>query len=189
MSDSLTDARHDSRRIIDDLSHPFPQAANGACWELVTDGVMGGISTGGLARETLAGRPALRLTGTVSLANNGGFLQMALDLAPRGQVLDATAWDGIGVAVLGNGERYGVHLRDDTTARPWQSWRQEFAAGPKWRILQLRFGGFRPHRIDRPLDPARLRRLGLVAIGRAFTADLALGGLWLWRDAAGDAGG
>lgn len=167
--------------VLDDLSQPFPLAANGRCWELVTDGVMGGVSRGSLRRETVAGRPALRLTGAVSLANNGGFLQMALDLAAPGRLLDASAWDGIALAVQGNGESYGLHLRSDATTRPWQSWRQEFVATPDWQLIRLPFAGFRPHRIEAPLDPARLRRLGLVAIGRAFAADLALGGLWLWR--------
>jgi hypothetical protein len=112
---------------------------------------------------------------------------MALDLAPPGQVLDASGWDGIALAVQGNAETYGMHLRSDAPLRPWQSWRQEFAAAPDWQLLRLPFAGFRPHRIDLPLDPCRLRRLGLVAIGRAFAADLALGGLWLWRDGPGAA--
>jgi hypothetical protein len=171
---------------IDDLSRPFPEAANGCRWALVTDGVMGGLSRGSLRRETVADRPALRLTGTVSLANNGGFIQMALDLAPGGGLLDASGWDGLALAVRGNGEGYGLHLRTDAATRPWQSWRQGFHAGPEWRRVRLPFAGFRPHRIDAPLDIARLRRLGLVAIGRAFSADLALGGLWLWRAGSGD---
>jgi hypothetical protein len=169
--------------IIDDLSRPHPQAANGARWELVSDRVMGGVSDGRLRRELVAGRPALRLTGAVSLANNGGFVQMALDLAPPGRLLDARGWDGVALEVLGNGETYGVHLRTDATTRPWQSWRQGFVAEPAWRRLHLRFDCFAPHRIDAALDPARLRRIGLVAIGRAFDADLALAGLWLWRAA------
>lgn len=167
--------------IIDDLSRPFPEAANGACWELVTDGVMGGLSSGRLRRETVDGRAALRMTGEVSLANNGGFVQMALDLAPPGALLDASGWAGLALELRGNGESYGVHLRTDAVTRPWQSWRQGFVAPPDWAELRLPFDGFAPHRIDAPLDRARLRRLGLVAIGRSFAADLALGGLWLYR--------
>ena len=167
-------------RAIDDLSRPFPQTPLGTRWEMVTDGVMGGRSQGQLRREEVRGTPALRLTGAVSLANNGGFLQMALDLAPQG-LLDARGWRGIALDVAGNGEGYGLHLRTDATSRPWQSWRQGLEAGADWRRVYLPFDGFAPHRIDAALDPGRLRRLGLVAIGRAFTADLALAGLWLWR--------
>lgn len=167
--------------VIEDLSRPFPEAANGARWALITDGVMGGVSRGSLRREAVGGRPALRMTGDVSLANNGGFVQMALDLAPRGGVFDARGWAGVALAVRGNGESYGLHLRTDAVTRPWQSWRQGFVAPPDWAELRLPFAGFTPHRIDVPLDPGRLRRLGLVAIGRAFAADLAVAGLWLYR--------
>lgn len=167
--------------VIDDLTRPFPQTALGTRWELVSDTVMGGISRGDLRRETVAGRPALRLTGAVRLENNGGFLQMAVDLAPGGAILDASGWAGLELDVFGNGESYGVHLRSDAVTRPWQSWRQGFTAAPVWQTLRLPFAGFVPHRIDRPLDVARLRRLGLVAIGRAFSADLALAGLRLYR--------
>jgi hypothetical protein len=34
-----------------------------------------------------------------------------------------------------------------------------------------------PYRTDTPLDTRRLRRIGVVAIGRAFSADLSVGGL------------
>ena len=33
------------------------------------------------------------------------------------------------------------------------------------------------YRTEGPLDTRRLRRIGVVAIGRAFSADLAVGGL------------
>ena len=168
-------------RAIDDLSRPFPETALGTRWEMVTDGVMGGRSQGRLRREEVAGRAALRLQGEVSLANNGGFLQMAVDLAPGAGLLDARGWRGIALDVAGNGEGYGVHLRSDATVRPWQSWRQGFVAEAEWRRVYLPFDGFAPHRIEARLDPGRLRRLGLVAIGRAFAADLAVAGVWLWR--------
>lgn len=167
--------------VLDDLSRPHPETPLGTRWSLVGDGVMGGVSRGRLRREDVAGRPALRLTGDVRLENSGGFLQMALDLAPGGGLLDARGWSGIGLEVRGNAEVYGLHLRTDATTRPWQSWRQSFTAAPEWQVLRLPFDGFTPHRIDAALDIGRLRRLGLVAIGRAFAADLALARLTLWR--------
>ncbi|NYS23374.1 CIA30 family protein [Rhodobacteraceae bacterium 2376] len=160
--------------LIDDLRHPAPRAANGQAWELVSDRVMGGVSGGVLERAVVAGRPALRLRGTVRLENNGGFLQCALDLGPQGAAVDASGWQGVALTVCGNGEDYNLHLRSTDLDRPWQSFRHSFTAAPRWQRLHLPFADFTAHRTDQPLRPARLRRLGLVAIGRAFEADLAV---------------
>ena len=142
-------------------------------WRLVTDTVMGGVSTGTLTAERLEARDALRMRGAVSTANNGGFIQMALDLADTG-AFDAGRFTGICIDVRGNGEVYGAHLRSTAMTRPQQSYRQGFVATPAWQTLRLPFAAFEPHRIDEALDTRRLRRIGLVAIGRAFTADLAV---------------
>jgi hypothetical protein len=81
----------------------------------------------------------------------------------------------------GNGERYSVHLRTPDNVRPWQSYRAHFTAGADWETIQLPFEGFAPHRLDALLDTTRLRRIGLVAIGRAFRADLAVCELGFYR--------
>jgi hypothetical protein len=167
--------------IIDDLSREPPLAAIGSDWQLLTDQVMGGVSKGTMVREAVAGRAAIRMRGDVSLENNGGFVQIALDLSPDGGAVDASAWSGIELDVFGNGQQYGVHLRTDALTRPWQSYRQIFTAYAEWRTVQLPFDRFVAHRTDVLLDTRRLRRIGLVAIGRAFSADLALGGLCFMR--------
>jgi hypothetical protein len=159
--------------LIDDFG-AAPRAANGAVWALVSDGVMGGLSSGRLEATEIGGRRCLRMTGRVRLENDGGFLQMALDLSPGGGLVDASGLKGIAVTVRGNGEAYGVHLRTAHLARPWQSYRAGFVATMDWTEQRLPFAGFVPHRTDVPFDPARLRRIGLVAIGRAFEADLAV---------------
>jgi len=163
--------------ILDDLRNPHPQAATGTRWELVTDGVMGGVSRGSLVRTEIDGRPALRMTGDVRLENDGGFVQMALDLAPDGSGIDARGFEGLMLDVLGNGESYNLHLRTADVARPWQSYRHGFTAPPRWTTVALPFAGFTPHRLDAPLDLSTLRRIGIVAIGRAFAADVAIAGL------------
>jgi len=68
--------------IIDDLSETFPFTSSGNEWSGITDQVMGGKSNGSLTREDdIGGKTANVLRGKVSLANNGGFVQMATDLA------------------------------------------------------------------------------------------------------------
>ena len=158
--------------LIHDFSNRSMMSHLGTEWRAVSDRVMGGVSEPDIALDEIEGRPCLRLTGNVRLENNGGFIQAALDLAPDGGLLDARPYAGVRIRVRGNGERYGVHLRTPDAERPWQSYRAQFVAAPAWSEVELAFGAFEPYRLDAPLDLGRLRRLGIVAIGRAFAADL-----------------
>jgi hypothetical protein len=92
--------------IIDDMSDPFPFTSSGSQWQGITDRVMGGISNGSLSRETIGGKLANVLRGNVSLANNGGFIQMATDLSLEPSVnlfVDASAYDGVELEVYCEG--------------------------------------------------------------------------------------
>lgn len=149
-------------------------------WRLVTDAVMGGVSRGTIANETLAGRNAIRMRGEVSTENNGGFIQIALDLAPEAGSFDAGGFTGFEIDVFGNRASYGAHLRTIDLSRPQQSYRQSFVAIPTWQTVRLPFAQFSPHRTEIALNIKRLRRIGLVAIGREFTADLAVARLILY---------
>ena len=160
--------------LIDDFDDPNLISKLGTVWRGVSDQVMGGISQASVTRETVDGRTALRLSGDVRLENDGGFIQAALDLSPAGGTFDASGFAGLRIAVRGNGERYSLHLRSTDNVRPWQSYRAHFVAGPDWETLELPFASFMPYRLEAPLDITRLRRIGLVAIGRAFSADLAV---------------
>ncbi|NNF79088.1 MAG: CIA30 family protein [Rhizobiales bacterium] len=164
----------DTKVIIDDLTLPHPKSAIGTEWRFVADTVMGGVSTGSISRTEIAGNIALQLCGKVSVENNGGFIQAALPLAGPGKTMDASHAAGLELTVLGNGQSYSVHLRTDALDRPWQSYRSEFKATPVWQTVRLPFSKFTPYRTDQQLDLRKLVRLGLVAIGREFQADLAI---------------
>jgi hypothetical protein len=166
--------------MIDDRSSHSLLSSIGTQWRLVTDKVMGGVSSGRMQLTTVEGRPCLRLTGEVSLDNNGGFVQASLDLTADGN-LDARNYAGIELDVYGNGETYNVHLRSEDTLIVWQSYRSSFDAAPRWQTLRLPFAGFIPYRTDASLNPGKLRRLGLVAIGRKMSADLCVGRIALYR--------
>lgn len=167
--------------LIDEFSNPDLVSALGTRWRGVSDRVMGGVSEATVARETVGGRPALRLTGAVSLENDGGFIQASLDLDPGDGTVDASVFTGVRLVVRGNDEQYSVHLRTPDNVRPWQSYRAQFVAGSEWQTVELPFDGFAPYRLEAPLDTARLRRIGLVAIGREFEADLAVGRVEFYR--------
>ncbi len=171
----------DDMLIIDDFAGAGPVSALGTPWRGFSDRVMGGISQETLKRTEIDGRRCLRLTGDVRLENNGGFIQMALDLSSDGAAFDAAAYTGVAITAYGNGETYGLHLRTPDCLRPWQSYRAPFVAEPRWRDVRLPFDRFAPHRVAARLELRRLRRLGLVAIGGGFHADLAIGRIGFYR--------
>lgn len=93
---------------IDDLSEAFPITSSGAQWAGVTDRVMGGKSSGTLAREEdFEGRLSNVLRAKVRLDNEGGFVQMATDLAldpATRSTVDASEYAGIELDVYYTGE-------------------------------------------------------------------------------------
>ncbi len=151
-------------------------------WEYVADTVMGGVSRGEIARGEVQGREATRLTGHVSLENSGGFIQMECDLMPDGSAFDSTSWAGIELELRGNGKTYELRLRTDQLSRPWQSFRAEFLAPGHWATLRIPFAELQPHRTDLRFDPAHLKRIGVVAIGREFEADIAVSAVRLYSE-------
>src|SRR5512143_1823375 len=77
----LAMARENDVLILDDFSRGNRISTLGTPWRGFSDRVMGGISQEMIALTEIDGRRCLRLTGDVRLENNGGFIQMALDLA------------------------------------------------------------------------------------------------------------
>lgn len=131
-------------------------------WEYVADGMMGGMSRGGMQRQVFHGREAVVLQGDVSLDNNGGFVQIAFDLSPDGTGIDASGYTGIQIDVCGNAEQYDIQLRTDQLARPWQSFQTDFVALPDWKTLQIPFSHFESHKTELVFDAAQV---AVVSIG------------------------
>jgi len=159
----------DESMLIQDHQDNGLVSALGAPWRLVTDGVMGGLSSGSLKKDTIDGKQCIRLRGDVSLKNNGGFIQAALDVDDT-PAENASAYQGIMLEVYGNDEEYNLHLRTKDLWLPWQSYRATFVAPPKWRVIKLPFSTFTRYRTWTALDPGQLKRIALVAIGQEFTA-------------------
>jgi hypothetical protein len=143
-------------------------------WEFVSDQVMGGVSSGFVQKQMIARRQATCLKGDVSLENNGGFVQMAFNFNPNGQPLDVSSYAGIELDVYGNAEDYDIRLRTDELNRAWQSYRFTFNAPKEWTTVRCQFCDFTPHRTDVAMSLNRLCRLGVVAIGRKFTANISV---------------
>ena len=107
-------------------------------WRFFTDQVMGGVSTGGIAFAQEDGTSFARMTGRVSTANRGGFIQMRLDLVtppPEGTT-------GARLIVRGNAQRYLVHLRTGGTLLPWQYYQASFDVTESWSEVRLPLDAF-----------------------------------------------
>jgi hypothetical protein len=146
-------------------------------WQFVADTVMGGVSTGEVERGPVDGRAAARLRGEVSTDRGGGFVQMAFDTGP----LDATGFAAIAFEARGNGAEYELRVRTDDLARPWQSFRAAFTAPPRWTTVRIALDRLEAHRTEAAFDPAAIRRIGILAVGREMRADVAVAGLRLER--------
>ena len=137
-------------------------------WQTADDRVMGGVSIATLTSRQLDGSPCRCLTGSVSLENRGGFVQMKWPINDR----DASAYTGVYVDAWGNNEDYNIHVRTAQLWLPWQSFRQTFHATPIWTTHFLPFNRFENYKTWSSLDASSISKIAVVAIGRAFQADI-----------------
>ena len=141
-----------------------------ARWQFISDTVMGGVSTGRVEFVSGEGDAYARMTGRVSTANNGGFIQFRMEL-PQALPQDAV---GLRLVVYGNDQRYFVHLRTSGTLLPWQYYQAGFDATQEWSEVRLPFGAFKPSgRLLRTTPkPEALKSIGVVAFGRDHEAEI-----------------
>lgn len=139
-------------------------------WRFFTDEVMGGVSTGQVTFTQEDGQPYARMTGRVSTANRGGFIQMRLDLAsepPAGAT-------GVRLVVRGNDQGYFLHLRTSGTVLPWQYYQAGFDVTRRWTEVVLPFEAFRASgALLRTVPRAEsLTSIAVVAYGRDHDAEI-----------------
>ena len=167
--------------IIDDRTSGSYRSNLGTEWRLVTDRVMGGVSSGKMTLDSFGSRNCLRMRGNVSTENNGGFVQIALPLSEQDE-FDASRYTGVELDVAGNNESYNIHIRTSGLWLPWQSYRFGFEATTDWQTLRFPFRDIKPYRTSKAFRQDRLVRIGLVGIGRNFQADLCLASLRLYKE-------
>ena len=167
--------------IIDDRSSADLSSNLGVKWRLVTDGVMGGLSKGNLILDNYKGRKCLRMRGDVTTENNGGFVQIALPLSDE-EPFDASAYTGVELDISGNNESYNIHFRTDGLWFPWQSYRYSFIASPDWQTYRIPFASLAPYKTTQKFSPNEIIRIGLVAIGKEFQADLCLAAIKFYSE-------
>ncbi len=163
---AATIAQGDERMIEDFNGRPAER------WEFISDQVMGGVSTGQVTLRHENGQTVLHLTGSVSTANNGGFIQARLKLPAR---LPETA-QGLELKIKGNGQTYYIHARTGGTILPWNFYQAPFDAAPEWATLRIPFQRFEAQGmlLRDALAPDAIKSVAVVAFGRDHVADISV---------------
>ena len=173
------------KMIVDDMKNQsglpdeeFCESGN-AKWCFVTDKVMGGISEGSLEFKKESETYFYRMTGDLSLENNGGFIQFRTKIEdhPRGK-----SFKGIRLKVRGNNNEYTVHIRTKYLLLPWQYYESAFQATEQWTTIELPFTTFKKSNFYQPSDVTSqdIKTIGIVAIGREFKAQIDLAAIELY---------
>lgn len=177
---SAENSQNDAVLLIDDFTNEDKTSALGTNWQSFTDRVMGGVSSAQHTYVDVAlngdgsSQKALNLKGVVSLENNGGFAQVALQLNTNQSNIDASGYTGVRIHVKGNDEKYYIHLRTNQTRLPWQYYSAEFIAESNWKTIDIPFSSFSPESIGTPLNLKSVSRIALVAAKAAYQADVTL---------------
>ena len=150
--------------LIDDFSDGAESR-----WRYTSDRVMGGVSDGRASLGREGDTSFARLQGTVSTANNGGFIQIRQELAQP----FSTQAKGIALRVRGNGETYYIHVRPTSSRRPWQYYQAAFKADGDWQDISLPWSAFAPQGgLSGGFAPQDLLSIGIVAYGADYEAAL-----------------
>ena len=127
-------------------------------WFVVNDGVMGGVSSGSIARSD----NGLLFSGELSLENNGGFASV------RTLVQEVESNAGlVRIEVRGDGRSYQFRIRQDDRF-DGIAWSAPFDTSPDWSEVELPLSDFEPVFRGRsvpqagPVVPERISQVGFL---------------------------
>ncbi len=156
------------------LSYPF-NTDSGRYWQYVSDRVMGGVSDGKVNIEQDGEMYYARLTGNVSTANNGGFIQLRASVSFANSEKNGKNLKGVRLNVRGNSETYYIHIRTNESWSPSDYYATTFIASEEWQMIDLPFNKFeRRGSKDSILDPKKIRSFGIVAYGKDYVSDISV---------------
>ena len=118
-------------------------------WMVISDQVMGGVSTAQLQQEQRHHSNCSCLIGRTSLDNNGGFVQMKFDLQPSELHAD---YQGVFIELYGSAHDYNLHVKTTQLNRPWQSFRCTLSVEPQWTRFMVPYAQLEAHRTDAELQ-------------------------------------
>ena len=152
--------------IFSDKLHPTNE------WTLITDKVMGGISTGKYNYIKIDNDDVIKITGNISTKNNGGFIQIRRSL----DGINLSNAKNIEVLAKGNNEKYFIHLRTSFTILPWQYYQYSFTVKDDFKNFVLPIKNFKKSGLLLPneINPQNIKSIGIVAFGKDYRAELAV---------------
>ena len=157
----------------DQISIPFTEE-NARYWQYISDQTMGGVSDGQAILDKDGDMIFARLTGNVSTANNGGFIQIRTNFSFVDLINTNKDLKGVLLNTKGNGETYHIFIRtsEDRSYRDFYS--ATFTTNDNWKIVDLPFSKFKHRYSNRSLDGNDIRTFGIVAYGRNFYSDVSV---------------
>jgi hypothetical protein len=167
--------------LIDDFSQDSSEL--GTKWEGFTDRVMGGRSDMEVGYRAEGGRRYLSMSGSVSLANNGGFIQARLLVGDkRRPAFDASGYRGLKLVVRGVGSDYYVFLRTTGNVMPWSFYMASLPVTEEWTEALIPWSEFRKGDYGSlfSFNPAKLSSVAVVAYKKAFSASIDVASISLY---------
>jgi len=139
-------------------------------WEFISDQVMGGVSFGDYKIISEQNVNFIRLTGFVSLENNGGFIQVRKKI----NNLTDKKIKGIKFKCKGNNTDYFIHIRTNFTLLPWQYYQAKFFVNSNWQDIQIDLSNFSGSGILLPktIKPKHIKSIAIVAFGKKHRVNL-----------------
>ena len=158
--------------LLDEFSSADGRSSLDTRWQGFTDRVMGGISDLSAGYVETDRGAAIRMTGSVRLENNGGFIQLRLPLSASDTSLDISEFNALRLVARGQPGAYYVHLRTQDNRRPWHYYAAPIEVGPDWQTIVLPLREFQAHGTRQTLDLTQARSIAVVAYGERFEADI-----------------
>lgn len=144
-----------NKRVLIDFAAEDPVK-----WYAVNDGVMGGVSEGGMQRTEHA---TGIFSGDLSLENNGGFASVRAVIGRQ----DLSKYAGIEIRVRGDGRTYQLRVRTDDRL-DGVAYRAEFqTTEDEWIVVKIPFADllptFRGRLLNGPeLDTAQIAQIAFM---------------------------
>lgn len=150
-------------------------------WEGITDQVMGGRSDLQTTFIREDDRFLLRMTGTVSLENNGGFIQVRFKL-DEPDLPNPADYKGFYLEVRGTGNGYYLHAKTPRTFFPWSHFAAPLPVSDEWKRVKVPFSRFTSEfMMDSPFTPESIRSIAVVAAKQEMKANIRVREIGFYR--------